>query len=69
VQGAAVLVEDLSLLLEDQYDRAPDRNDAQGLIRRVEDEGSPQLAVLLPLDEQLGREYSNRTGAFWRDSA
>jgi hypothetical protein len=52
--GAAVLVDDLSFLFEDQDDRAPDRNDAQRFERRVEDEGSPQLKrSSLPLNERL----------------
>ena len=48
MEGAAVLMEDLSLLLQDENDRAPDRYDAEGLVRRVENEGSPQCGTVLP---------------------
>jgi hypothetical protein len=57
MEGAAVFVEDLSLLFQDENDGATDRNDAQGLVRRVEDEGSPQQAGLLP-PERMGSSRS-----------
>ncbi len=38
VQRTVAGVEDLGLLLQDQYHRPPHRDDTQGLVRRVEDE-------------------------------